>query len=514
MTNRHRRRRYCLNTNSKSTPTLTAANTSMTSSSSDSAAFPSTNGSTVGAVGLTAATLLNDQQQMLLSGGGGSGSSVLADQILLNSLLDRSLSSSAAAANSSIYSVLLPYDAARLLPPNNPLLIGLHDFSSSSSDHDHLLLSALLGGKGSNNIHTMKEKKELAARSVLKQQQQQQQQQQQEPNNVVGAVTAKRTDLLSLNMQSGLPSSGFLDYKYPFQSSAGTTGAGLSSLSTNMGTSSSRQQQHEPQEQQHQHQQHQHSRSNITKTNEAANWKNMIMAQSSFIVGRTTAATATAVVQPTISVVANQGHDDEQIDDLANGDEDRRMLSIARDSSSYVAGATDDVDEKKTILVSQQPRIIEYDNESKQEENFEEFLQRLPGFDNNRRRYDHEAFPAKLHRMLQEAEKKGLSHIVSWAHSGKAFRVMDPVLFEHEIGPKYFRHRQYNSFRYVYSSLLSFGFECFFPPFHNNDRCAHILSHFLYTTIFAFLCYRRQLSSYGFQRMYKERGPLDGGIRS
>jgi HSF-type DNA-binding len=103
----------------------------------------------------------------------------------------------------------------------------------------------------------------------------------------------------------------------------------------------------------------------------------------------------------------------------------------------------------------QQPDQQKDDAEEKDEE-FKAFLRTLPNLSRLRRDYDHEAFPAKLHRMLSEMENKGLSHIVSWTESGHAFRVYNPTLFEKEIGPKYFRHQQYASFRRLCST---YGFQ-------------------------------------------------------
>jgi hypothetical protein len=57
------------------------------------------------------------------------------------------------------------------------------------------------------------------------------------------------------------------------------------------------------------------------------------------------------------------------------------------------------------------------------------------------------AFPAKLHRMLENAEKDGLQHIVSWVQRGAAFKVHDIHEFVRRITPLYFNQTKFESFR-------------------------------------------------------------------
>jgi hypothetical protein len=56
-------------------------------------------------------------------------------------------------------------------------------------------------------------------------------------------------------------------------------------------------------------------------------------------------------------------------------------------------------------------------------------------------------FPAKLHRMLENAEKDGLEHIVSWVQRGTAFKVHDTDEFVRRILPLYFEQTKFESFR-------------------------------------------------------------------
>lgn len=73
-----------------------------------------------------------------------------------------------------------------------------------------------------------------------------------------------------------------------------------------------------------------------------------------------------------------------------------------------------------------------------------------------RRRYRHENFPQKLHRLLDEVENAGRGNIVSFTESGAAFRVHNPDIFSSEIAPHYFRLRRYHSFQ---RQLNLYGFE-------------------------------------------------------
>mmetsp|Transcript_15913 Transcript_15913/g.36847 ORF Transcript_15913/g.36847 Transcript_15913/m.36847 type:complete len:85 (+) Transcript_15913:254-508(+) len=50
-------------------------------------------------------------------------------------------------------------------------------------------------------------------------------------------------------------------------------------------------------------------------------------------------------------------------------------------------------------------------------------------------------FPWKLHEMLEDCEKKGLSHIVSWLPDNRSLRVHDPPAFTSKVIGKYFKQR-------------------------------------------------------------------------
>jgi hypothetical protein len=56
-------------------------------------------------------------------------------------------------------------------------------------------------------------------------------------------------------------------------------------------------------------------------------------------------------------------------------------------------------------------------------------------------------FPVKVYEMLENAEKKQFSHIVSWNSAGTGFMVHDKDHFTKEIVPHYFNLTKYKSFQ-------------------------------------------------------------------
>lgn len=73
-----------------------------------------------------------------------------------------------------------------------------------------------------------------------------------------------------------------------------------------------------------------------------------------------------------------------------------------------------------------------------------------------RRAYNHESFPEKLYRMLEEVELAGKDDIVSFTADGRAFEIHRPDAFEEELIPHYFRHKNMASFR---RQLSMYGFK-------------------------------------------------------
>ncbi|KAL7574100.1 hypothetical protein ACA910_014792 [Epithemia clementina (nom. ined.)] len=78
---------------------------------------------------------------------------------------------------------------------------------------------------------------------------------------------------------------------------------------------------------------------------------------------------------------------------------------------------------------------------------------------NNKRKYTHEAFPHKLHRIVTQLEAEGKHHVVSFLKEGGIW-VQDRQTFVNEIMPLYFRAQGWSSFR---RQLFSYRFPAL-PP--------------------------------------------------
>jgi hypothetical protein len=56
-------------------------------------------------------------------------------------------------------------------------------------------------------------------------------------------------------------------------------------------------------------------------------------------------------------------------------------------------------------------------------------------------------FPMKLHRMLEDMEKKGKQDILSWNEDGLSFSIYQPKVFADTIMRQCFRQTRYKSFQ-------------------------------------------------------------------
>ena len=63
-------------------------------------------------------------------------------------------------------------------------------------------------------------------------------------------------------------------------------------------------------------------------------------------------------------------------------------------------------------------------------------------------------FPLRLHNLLDDAERKGFAHVISWEADGGSFKVKEPDLME-DVLPKYFKLTKYRSFL---RQLQDYGF--------------------------------------------------------
>ena len=72
-----------------------------------------------------------------------------------------------------------------------------------------------------------------------------------------------------------------------------------------------------------------------------------------------------------------------------------------------------------------------------------------------------QSFPSRLYELLDDADKQGFDHIISWQHGGRSFKVHQPESFALHIMQRYFAQttkfksfqRQMNTYGYVFSWL-------------------------------------------------------------
>lgn len=69
----------------------------------------------------------------------------------------------------------------------------------------------------------------------------------------------------------------------------------------------------------------------------------------------------------------------------------------------------------------------------------------------------HDAFPMKLHRLLEQIEQDGYGSIISWQPHGRAFLIRDPSLFLQVILPRYFP--KVSKLTSIQRQLNLYGFE-------------------------------------------------------
>ena len=78
-------------------------------------------------------------------------------------------------------------------------------------------------------------------------------------------------------------------------------------------------------------------------------------------------------------------------------------------------------------------------------------------------------FPWQLHLLLNDAEIKGFSHVVSWLEGGAMFKVHKPKEFADHVMPCYFNQTRYKSFQ---RQLNSYKFRRFVSG-KNKGTCFH-----------------------------------------
>jgi hypothetical protein len=87
-------------------------------------------------------------------------------------------------------------------------------------------------------------------------------------------------------------------------------------------------------------------------------------------------------------------------------------------------------------------------NENKDEEDSHDSSERRGGVSIS--------FPEKLHRILDQVEAEGLSHLICWQPHGRCFVIHKPKEFADHVMPGYFRQTKLTSFQ---RQLNLYGFE-------------------------------------------------------
>jgi HSF-type DNA-binding len=57
------------------------------------------------------------------------------------------------------------------------------------------------------------------------------------------------------------------------------------------------------------------------------------------------------------------------------------------------------------------------------------------------------SFPSRLYELLEDADKNGFDHIISWQHGGRSFKVHQPEYFALHIMQSYFAQTKFKSFQ-------------------------------------------------------------------
>mmetsp|Transcript_14480 Transcript_14480/g.27569 ORF Transcript_14480/g.27569 Transcript_14480/m.27569 type:complete len:412 (-) Transcript_14480:26-1261(-) len=71
----------------------------------------------------------------------------------------------------------------------------------------------------------------------------------------------------------------------------------------------------------------------------------------------------------------------------------------------------------------------------------------IPRPERRKRKYTHESFPEKLHRLIREAKQNGKDNIVRFSDDGSKFQILSTAGFEGQILSNYFRHNKITSFK-------------------------------------------------------------------
>ena len=142
---------------------------------------------------------------------------------------------------------------------------------------------------------------------------------------------------------------------------------------------------------------------------------------------------------------------------LANGPSAGLLsLSVAAAGRRASAKATALAMEAAANMVAEEEAEAEEDDGIEDEDYFKEYAIKSANEDGSSEgntadlddgKAGNESFPHKLYRMLYEADKDGLGHIVSFLPSGRGFTIHRPKDFVSEVMPRFFTTRRIASFQ-------------------------------------------------------------------
>lgn len=142
---------------------------------------------------------------------------------------------------------------------------------------------------------------------------------------------------------------------------------------------------------------------------------------------------------------------------LANGPSAGLLsLSVAAAGRRASSNATSLAMEAAANMVAEEEAEAEEDDGIEDEDYFKEYAIKSANEDGSSEgntadsddgKAGNESFPHKLYRMLYEADKDGLGHIVSFLPSGRGFTIHRPKDFVSEVMPRFFTTRRIASFQ-------------------------------------------------------------------
>lgn len=126
----------------------------------------------------------------------------------------------------------------------------------------------------------------------------------------------------------------------------------------------------------------------------------------------------------------------------------QQPLSASANSNGFASGLpSQTLDSSSSLLpAAAVPAQQQVGSEAQTQHHQGEGGDTVEAFIRQRRRYNHESFPQKLHRLLTDATVNGQEDVVRFTHHGTRWEIVDTTRFQ-ALLPRYFRHGKISSFR-------------------------------------------------------------------